>query len=78
MNVLVACEFSGKVRDAFKKRGHYALSVDFLPPLRPTKLVAGRFPRVHYEPPHPDRWKRRSVTYQGIADAMAKQWGSCK
>ena len=25
--------------------------------------------------PSPDRWKRRSVTYQGIADAMAAQWG---
>ena len=26
-------------------------------------------------PPSPDRWKIRSETYQGIADAMAKQWG---
>lgn len=26
--------------------------------------------------PSPDRWARRSVTYQGIADAMAEQWGS--
>jgi len=26
-------------------------------------------------PPSPDRWKLRSVTYQGIADAMATQWG---
>jgi hypothetical protein len=25
--------------------------------------------------PSKDRWKQRSVTYQGIADAMAKQWG---
>ncbi len=31
MNVLVACEFSGVVRDAFKKRGHFAVSCDFLP-----------------------------------------------
>lgn len=31
MRVLVACEFSGKVRDAFTKRGHYALSCDLLP-----------------------------------------------
>ena len=28
------------------------------------------------EPPHPDRWKRRSRTYPGIARAMAQQWGS--
>jgi hypothetical protein len=27
-------------------------------------------------PPSPDRWKERSRTYQGIADAMAEQWGS--
>ena len=25
--------------------------------------------------PSTDRWKKRSVTYQGIADAMAAQWG---
>ena len=27
------------------------------------------------EPPHPDRWKRRSHTYPGFAQAMAEQWG---
>lgn len=32
--------------------------------------------RLHYLPPSSDRWKIRSTTYQGIADAMAKQWGS--
>ena len=26
-------------------------------------------------PPSPDRWKLRSITYTGIADAMASQWG---
>lgn len=26
-------------------------------------------------PPSKDRWKLRSITYQGIADAMAEQWG---
>ena len=31
--------------------------------------------RLHYVPPSPDRWKIRSTTYQGIADAMAQQWG---
>ncbi|KKK96062.1 hypothetical protein LCGC14_2666560 [marine sediment metagenome] len=46
-----------------------------LPLLEPTNIVEGRRPRVHYEPPGPDRWKRRSITYQGIADAMAEQWG---
>lgn len=31
--------------------------------------------RLHYLPPSTDRWKIRSTTYQGIADAMASQWG---
>ena len=31
--------------------------------------------RLHYLPPSPDRWKIRSTTFQGIADAMADQWG---
>lgn len=46
-----------------------------LPKLEPTDIVDGRVPRVHHESPGPDRWKRRSITYQGIADAMARQWG---
>lgn len=47
-----------------------------LPPLIPTAIVAGREARVHRMPPGPDRWKNRSRTFQGIADAMAAQWGS--
>ena len=46
-----------------------------LPPLKPTKIVEGREARIHKTPPSPDRWKLRSKTYQGIADAMAEQWG---
>jgi len=46
-----------------------------LPPLLPTKVVAGREPRVHRMSPGPDRWKERSRTYEGIAEAMAYQWG---
>jgi hypothetical protein len=30
--------------------------------------------KMHYLPPSPDRWKIRSTTYQGIAEAMANQW----
>ena len=30
---------------------------------------------IHYASPGPNRWKIRSKTYQGIADAMAEQWG---
>lgn len=45
-----------------------------LPKLTPTNIVEGREARVHREPPGPDRWKKRSITFQGIADAMAEQW----
>lgn len=31
--------------------------------------------RIHYTPPGPDRWKIRSRTFKGIAEAMADQWG---
>lgn len=46
-----------------------------LPKLVPTNIVKGREARVWKLPPSPDRWKERSRTYQGIADAMADQWG---
>ena len=46
-----------------------------LPKLTPTDIVDGREARVHKLPPSADRWKIRSTTYKGIADAMAKQWG---
>lgn len=56
-----------------------------LPKLKPThqdlpllgvRGVAGRVARVHRMPPGPNRWRERSRTFQGIADAMADQWGS--
>ena len=43
--------------------------------LEPTNIVDGREARVHLLPPGPDRWKQRSLTYSGIAAAMAEQWG---
>ena len=54
-----------------------------LPALTPTnnvkeemlRLPARERQRLHYLPPSADRWKIRSTTYQGIADAMAAQWG---
>ena len=46
-----------------------------LPPLAPTNVVEPTKASVHREPPSPDRWKNRSRTFQGIADAMAEQWG---
>jgi hypothetical protein len=46
-----------------------------LPKLQPTEIVDGRHPRIHLMPPSADRWKKRSETYIGIANAMANQWG---
>ena len=45
-----------------------------LPLLVPTNIVDGRSDRIHKMPPSPDRWKLRSTTYSGIAQAMAEQW----
>jgi len=45
-----------------------------LPKLVSTNVVDGRENRVHKMPPSPDRWKLRSTTYAGIAQAMAEQW----
>lgn len=55
-----------------------------LPPLRETKNVYTEMmllskkqrERVHYLPPSEDRWKIRSTTFKGIAEAMADQWGT--
>lgn len=55
-----------------------------LPPLIPTCIVEGRSPKCHHSsgwreykrPELAQRWKERSRTYQGIADAMAEQWGA--
>jgi hypothetical protein len=56
-----------------------------LPQLTPTDMVSkgerhvtksGKsLPKWYNLPPGPDRWKVRSATFQGIADAMAAQWG---
>jgi hypothetical protein len=46
-----------------------------LPKLVPTDVVEGREPRIWKMAPAKDRAKKRSITYQGIANAMAKQWG---
>lgn len=143
MRVLIACEYSGTVRDAFLAQGHDAMSCDLLPTDRPgphyqgdivdiigddwdlmvahppcthlavsgakhfkEKQADGRqaaaldfvrmlmdaptnivgkgarhvtksgksLPQWYNLPPSADRWKIRSATFQGIADAMAAQW----
>jgi site-specific DNA-cytosine methylase len=47
-----------------------------LPRLRPTQVVDGREARIHKMAPSPTRRKERSRTYDGIAAAMAAQWGA--
>lgn len=57
-----------------------------LDPLKETNNVKEQFlkrdkkeaQRLHYLPPSPDRWKIRSKTFKGIAEAMAQQWGGIK
>jgi len=53
-----------------------------LPKLVPTNIVAGRENRVHMGCGHgwntPEFKRERSRTYQGIAEAMAAQWGSIR
>lgn len=46
-----------------------------LPLLEATNIVEGRSDRIHKMPETADRWKKRSRTYPGIAEAMASQWG---
>jgi len=45
-----------------------------LPKLKPTNIVEGREGRIWKESPRKDRWKNRSRTLTGIAEAMAEQW----
>jgi site-specific DNA-cytosine methylase len=49
-----------------------------LPKLFATDVVEGREAKIHKMSPGPNRWKERSKTYQGIAIAMANQWGAVK
>lgn len=48
-----------------------------LPRLQPTNMLF-TIPKtsIHRMPPGPDRWRERSRTFPGIADAMAEQWGT--
>lgn len=67
------------------------LWLENLPPLKPTQIVKGRVVQHNGKQverwsnqtvsgqnrlsPSDDRWKERSRTYQGVANAMADQWG---
>lgn len=52
-----------------------ALWLRNLPLLKPTNVVDGREQRIHRMPPSPNRWRERSRTFTGIAEAFAAQWG---
>ena len=60
------------------------LWLEGLPLLEPTDNVKAQMlelpkrerERLHYLSPSKDRWKLRSATYKGIAEAMAQQWGA--
>lgn len=45
-----------------------------LPRLTPSNIVEGREQRIWKLPPSADRWKERSRTFSGVAEAMASQW----
>lgn len=69
---------------AFKATG---LELIGLPDLRPTNVLVRpakgtdeykRWSAIHLATPGPNRWKNRSRTFQGIADAMADQWGESR
>lgn len=47
-----------------------------LPKLQPTNIVEAREQRIWKMPPGENRWKERSRTFEGIAQAMANQWGN--
>jgi hypothetical protein len=46
-----------------------------LPLLKADRIVAATNHSTHLASPGPDRWKERSRTFQGFANAMARQWG---
>lgn len=77
MRVLVACEESGTVRDAFLRAGaQQVLSCDLAPTRSPGPHFQGDVFEVLDYP-----WDlviAQSKTYQGIADAMARQWTTAR
>jgi hypothetical protein len=67
-----------------KEQKKTGLFLHNLPPLETTddvyeemmKLTIQERQRIHYLPPSKDRWKIRSTTYTGVAQAMALQWST--
>ncbi len=67
---------------AFKATGLYLrglpplAATDRLEPSKPGTEDHKRWSAIHRAPPGPDRWKCRSRTFGGVAEAMAAQWGN--
>jgi hypothetical protein len=64
-----------------KKTGLWLHNLPLLTETDNVKEVMDKLPkkqqqRLHYLPPSADRWKIRSTTFEGIAEAMANQWGN--
>ena len=72
MKVLVACEYSGMVREAFAARGHYALSCDFEPTEQPGNHYQGDVRDVLDAEDWDLMIGHPPCTYM---EAMAEQWG---
>jgi len=67
---------------AFKATGFELINLpDLIPtdkliPPKPGTQEHKEWSKIHRMPPGPDRWKERSRTFTGIAEAMADQWGN--
>ncbi len=71
-------EFAQRDTDADNVKKRTCLWLRNLPKLERTGSLDGTTARAecHNASPSPDRWKLRSRFYEGIADAMASQWGA--
>lgn len=78
MNVLIACEEPQTVCKAFRAKGHNAFSCDIIKPTA-TFCPSGSYSKKHNDKHRgmftTDRARQRSKTFEGIAAAMAEQWG---
>jgi hypothetical protein len=73
MRMLVACEFSGEVRDAFAARGHDAWSCDLLPTEKPGNHIQGDAVEAAYSQPWDLMIAHPPCTY--LSRAGARWWG---
>lgn len=66
---------------AFKATGLYLrdlpplIATNRLTPPKPGTPMHKEWSAIHRAPPSPDRWAFRSMTFPGVAEAMAQQWG---